>query len=259
MFDQHAVSERVRVEKFLSETCGSREVETLDVVSLIDGRGKKAGQGIGVIVSKEEFISLKSSLQYFERWGLNFNRESLVAGGGEGGQSSNSDYVQVWIETVPRIVGERLSQDPKLLQELIRGYLAQLEDSSSAVENLEKGKATDSWVKRVKDCPQGLVELINSKACRGAIMFNDRKVYLPFPFNAFNPILTCVLDRVGLRDEQARALLDNLAETKFPFTCAHGRPSIVPLANFASPTLPVNSEEPQTSGGKARIDWDLLV
>ncbi|GAA5949571.1 hypothetical protein JCM3765_002708 [Sporobolomyces pararoseus] len=230
MFDQHAVSERIRVEKYLSELCGKfRAVEVVDLLT------SDQGGRIGVVVSREEFRELRLWRTSFERWGFKISQDSLQ----EQSSDLQGDYVQLWIESVPKLVGQRLKQDSKLLQELIRGYLAQLKDSppTSVLKSNRDGggEEEESWVNQVKDCPVGLVELINSKACRGAIMFNDR-----------------------LRDEQAQALLESLAETKFPFTCAHGRPSIVPLVNFEHPfRLP--QYRPQQVAQKSKIDWNRLV
>lgn len=50
----------------------------------------------------------------------------------------------------------------------------------------------------------------------------------------------------ALTNEQCRKLLAQLAETDFPFQCAHGRPSLVPIVNLSH----------RTSGEDERkIDW----
>ena len=51
--------------------------------------------------------------------------------------------------------------------------------------------------------------MLNSRACRSAIMFNDE-----------------------LSLEQCEALLRKLSGCAFPFTCAHGRVSMVPLVQL---------------------------
>ena len=170
MFDQHAVSERIRVEKYLSEICGNTQALEVSDLTTNDGGGR-----IGVVVSREEIRELRVWRNSFERWGFKISQNSLQ----ERSRNLREDYVQVWIESVPKLVGQRLKQDSKLLQELIRGYLAQLRDSpptSASKLKLDVGRGDDaSWVNNVKDCPVGLIELINSKACRGTIMFNDRE------------------------------------------------------------------------------------
>lgn len=58
-------------------------------------------------------------------------------------------------------------------------------------------------------CPQGIIDLLNSRACRGAIMFND-----------------------SLTMEECQVLVKRLARCAFPFQCAHGRPSMVPILDL---------------------------
>ncbi|KAL9713122.1 DNA mismatch repair protein [Leucoagaricus gongylophorus] len=83
------------------------------------------------------------------------------------------------------------------------------------------------WLKALRSCPRSLLDLVNLKACRGAIMFND-----------------------SLTLAQCEGLVQRLALTAFPFQCAHGRPSLVPLIEL----------DPQT--GKQRrappCDWSKL-
>lgn len=54
--------------------------------------------------------------------------------------------------------------------------------------------------------PPAIRRILNSKACRGAIMFGDVLSYA-----------------------ECRQLLQSLAACSNPFQCAHGRPSAVPL------------------------------
>jgi DNA mismatch repair protein MLH3 len=57
--------------------------------------------------------------------------------------------------------------------------------------------------------PPVITRLLHSRACRSAIMFGDH-----------------------LSVDQCKTLLDNLRQCNLPFQCAHGRPSVVPLAEF---------------------------
>jgi DNA mismatch repair protein MLH3 len=50
---------------------------------------------------------------------------------------------------------------------------------------------------------------LNSRACRSALMFNDE-----------------------LSKEQCRTIISRLSECAFPFQCAHGRPSLIPLVDL---------------------------
>lgn len=57
--------------------------------------------------------------------------------------------------------------------------------------------------------PPVITRLLHSRACRSAIMFGDH-----------------------LSVDQCKTLLDELRQCNLPFQCAHGRPSVVPLAEF---------------------------
>lgn len=57
--------------------------------------------------------------------------------------------------------------------------------------------------------PNSVVRLLNSRACRSALMFGDT-----------------------LNEKQATALVDALKETRLSFICAHGRPTLVPLLDL---------------------------
>jgi len=63
------------------------------------------------------------------------------------------------------------------------------------------------WLKRLSSCPKGIIDMLNSRACRSAIMFNDE-----------------------LSVTQCEALMSDLSKCAFPFMCAHGRVSMVPLS-----------------------------
>lgn len=111
------------------------------------------------------------------------------------------------------------------LRDLVKGFLATLEaqgmtltlPSLPPVEREQLLENEQIWQKALRWCPRELVNLINSKACRGmwwtltmgralmpvttgAIMFNDR-----------------------LSIEQCKRLVHQLSETSLPFQCAHGR------------------------------------
>ena len=72
----------------------------------------------------------------------------------------------------------------------------------------------------LNDAPPAMVDMINSRACRTAVMFND------------------VLDR-----GQCEELVRMLVECKFPFQCAHGRPSMVPIVNLGDGQPSADAED----------------
>eukprot|EP01062_Namystynia_karyoxenos_P011881 TRINITY_DN1426_c1_g1_i2.p1 TRINITY_DN1426_c1_g1~~TRINITY_DN1426_c1_g1_i2.p1 ORF type:complete len:828 (+),score=194.07 TRINITY_DN1426_c1_g1_i2:87-2486(+) len=63
--------------------------------------------------------------------------------------------------------------------------------------------------------PLSIMRVLQSKACRSAVMFGDT-----------------------LTPEQQRRLLRQLARTRDPFHCAHGRPAVVPVCTLPPPPPP---------------------
>ena len=100
--------------------------------------------------------------------------------------------------------------NPKILVELIRTEIYSNSNPSHPISTTsETEDLSKAWLTRIHHCPQGILDMINSRACRSAIMFND------------------VLSKA-----QCESLVGRLADTAFPFQCAHGRPSLLPLVEF---------------------------
>ncbi|KAH7887522.1 hypothetical protein F5I97DRAFT_1861022 [Phlebopus sp. FC_14] len=218
LIDQHAADERVRVERFLRTIChgfichhdGSGGVETIALAPPLP-----------VLLTRREASRLSDVAAYqkaFESWGFRFSGlpEARVDEDPDTESSDGAGYVQVFVSAIPEVVSEKLLSGNEL-QDLIKGYLGTLEseelsirDSSSQLSSVDADKEI-RWIKALRWCPRELLALINSKACRGAIMFND-------PLNS----------------EQCERLVKQLSATAFPFQCAHGRPSLVPLTHLAS-------------------------
>jgi len=82
--------------------------------------------------------------------------------------------------------------------------------------------------------PQAVRRVIISKACRGAVMFGD-----PLP-----------------RD-QCTLLLSQLKDCNFPFQCAHGRPTMLPVLDLRGVSSSSSSSFAARSAGLAPPDWIL--
>lgn len=58
------------------------------------------------------------------------------------------------------------------LRDLIQGFLAQIESRELVPDSRidfhpDSGRSEFAWLKALRYCPRGLIELVNSKACRG--------------------------------------------------------------------------------------------
>ncbi|KAG2155051.1 uncharacterized protein EDB93DRAFT_1130961 [Suillus bovinus] len=234
LIDQHAADERVRVERFLSEICSGflRHCEGTGGVEV-----SELSPGVPILLTRHEasrLATIEEVQSAFDRWGVRFEGlAKLTSLESECARDEVSDgYVQVFVRAIPAIVSDKLLMNDEL-QDLVKGYLGFLESERVSPPNLSQQKDADNikddesqWLKALRWCPQELLDLINSKACRGAVMFND-----------------------PLSLEQCERLVRNLAGTAFPFQCAHGRPSLVPLAHVSV-----------TSGGRSApaLDWTRL-
>lgn len=74
------------------------------------------------------------------------------------------------------------------------------------------------WLRALRWCPQGLLDLVNSKACRGKISAN-----LWDPYKNLTTMPGAIMFNDSLSIGQCEKLVKQLSETAFPFRCAHGR------------------------------------
>ncbi|KAL1761531.1 hypothetical protein FB107DRAFT_286156 [Schizophyllum commune] len=231
LIDQHAADERVRVERYMRELC----------TGFTNARAGQQGvrcraldppKAILLTRKERQQLYVEENRRAFGWWGFRFADEGEDAYGdalegemdetGKGG----SAYAQVEVVFVPEMIAEKLLLENEL-RDLVKGYLAKLADEGAPPR--ASNVAPDSafgWLKALRWCPKELVDLLNSKACRGAIMFND-----------------------PLSMAQCEKLIKQLTETAFPFQCAHGRPSLVPL-------IDLNDKAQHRT--RSRLNWKSL-
>ncbi|KAJ2959436.1 hypothetical protein NQZ79_g5055 [Umbelopsis isabellina] len=138
------------------------------------------------IGESKHFRKLHSSSSYFQR---------------DAQQPASSDGILVF--KIPRIISDRCATNPALLKQIIFEHIDWLESQSSTQQPVEAHESRDkaeSWNRRLRDCPRIIIEILKSKACRNAIMFND-----------------------ALSKNECQKLIDLMSECVFPFQCAHGR------------------------------------
>ncbi|CAO1626218.1 unnamed protein product [Parajaminaea phylloscopi] len=219
--DQHAADERVRFERILAEYvsachqrwncrdsshrkdgCGaSRELKEPVRIELLDREADTVLREHSPVAKAMSF------------WGLVVRGESF-----DSRLQATPGHTAVVVTHVPEPVGQRLRTERALLCSVLRSFIdwCQAPDGSldaSAVRAADP-HALDptSWMSALRLLPPRLLDLFKSKACRGAIMFND-----------------------ALALEQCRRLVvEQLSQTSFPFRCAHGRTSATVLCALPS-------------------------
>ncbi|XAO21747.1 hypothetical protein I312_100502 [Cryptococcus bacillisporus CA1280] len=230
LIDQHAADERISVEKVLQELCEGFARDDLSVAELTETQPM-------IILTQAEtrILSQPGVLPLFKRWGIRLTVPSEL---------SQGEYVQVKVDAVPLALLSRLGRKEGLeMTRLVRGYLPVVEEHTGEIANLVKnleGKAMvggeggdiegygGDWARVMRFMPREMLELANSKACRGAIMFEDRLSY-----------------------DQCGRLVHQLSRTRFPFMCAHGRPSMVPL-------VILNEQDKPVIKANRKINWENL-
>ncbi|TDL29827.1 hypothetical protein BD410DRAFT_811341 [Rickenella mellea] len=192
LVDQHAADERVRVERYLKALCEGYFTRSI--------QAKVLEPPIPVLLTSHEATRLTEVGEVtdaFERWGFGVLMHESDKGTKE--KDGDSGYAQVHFTSVPDVVSSKLLAGDEL-REVVKGYLARLEsDGYPENERLDTFDDEFGWLKALRWCPQELVDLVNSRACRGAIMFND-----------------------PLSLTQCQRLISQLAKTALPFQCAHG-------------------------------------
>ncbi|KAK3320558.1 putative MLH3 protein [Cercophora scortea] len=204
LIDQHAADERCRVEElmkgyFVLEPGGGTP----------QARTERLDKPLRFEVAKQDGDLLGRFCEHFERWGVVY--EALLSAPGDD-DVTTSGQVTVEARSLPPSIMERCRVEPRLLVELLRREIWRLYDRSgggTGVGGSVDSGAEGEWVAWFHHCPEGILEMINSRSCRSAIMFND-----------------------PLSLEQCCDLVRRLAECAFPFQCAHGRPSMAPLVDL---------------------------
>jgi DNA mismatch repair protein MLH3 len=223
LIDQHAADERVRVESLLTELCAPLP-DTRTHAQYRSKLGHKAQVAFTIldkplqfsITPKEHNLFITHAAR-FAAWGILYSTsasESLVTGPSTDGR----DSPLLSVNTLPPIITERCKLDPKPLISFLRSTVWKYDEEphphSVLLDGNSEHDGSARWLRRLSSCPQGLVDLVNSRACRSAIMFNDE-----------------------LNFEQCSGLLERLSTCVFPFMCAHGRPSMIPLVNLGEISL----------------------
>ncbi|RAH61860.1 DNA mismatch repair protein [Aspergillus piperis CBS 112811] len=212
LIDQHAADERCRVEALMAElfTSGADSSASIHTITL---------EPIIFEIPTTEASLFRRYKEFFQSWGVTYTIE----------QGPKDKNVFIFVRTLPTLIAERCRTEPDLVTDLIRGEIWRREEENgrSRQPRNPSGFAhprpdmaqtnssnSSSWVDRLDGCPRGIIDLLNSRACRTAIMFND------------------VLDK-----DECQSLVRRLADCVFPFQCAHGRPSMIPILEMGPATV----------------------
>ncbi|KAJ3027516.1 DNA mismatch repair protein [Rhizophlyctis rosea] len=164
--DQHAVDERVRLERLLGDMyvrdgCAQgKKIDTLSVDPPV--RISLTREEMGVAVKGKESVG---------KWGIGFgvlqSGDANVADRGGSSSSSSSPAYHILVHTLPKVVSDRCCAEPRLVKAVI------LEAGYEFMRGGSGGGGGGGGGSGVAGMPKGLFAVLCSKACRYAIMFGD--------------------------------------------------------------------------------------
>ncbi|KAM3072553.1 DNA mismatch repair protein [Clarireedia jacksonii] len=188
IIDQHAADERIRIESLLAEFLNYPLSAPASVLSSVNT--SLLEKPLSFDISSKDAELFRSEKFHFSYWGLIYSQPTQT---------------RLTITHLPPLISARLIANPKLLIHILRTEIYSYREHPTHHPPVS---SASTWVDRVTHLPRGMLELLNSRACRSAIMFDDE-----------------------LSLEECKELVTRLAATRFPFMCAHGRVSLVPLGN----------------------------
>jgi DNA mismatch repair protein MLH3 len=216
LIDQHAADERCKVESLLASYLGPDSADARQLVA----QTQILERPLRFDLSRQDGELLTRFRRHFAHWGITYE---VFPSQGPGPQKG----VTVEAQGLPPSILERCRLEPRLLIDLLRKEIWKLHGAGSCgtMSSPRVGK-DDGWVSRFHDCPEGILELINSRACRSeqSIPLTDEASKLTYP--------GAVMFNDPLTREQCSDLVQRLAACAFPFQCAHGRPSMAPLVHL---------------------------
>jgi DNA mismatch repair protein MLH3 len=208
LVDQHAADERIKVETLFQELCSPMSPSCSSYQSKLGYTAKVAStileKPIKFAISQHEQTHFTTHAERFAFWGVLFDITETIDIPERTGVTRET-HCLLSVASLPTTIAERCRMDIELLISFLRSTVWKYVSDSTLPSHSREPKSSD-WVTRLATCPDGLIDMINSRACRSAIMFNDE-----------------------LELNQCEELIKKLAGCVFPFMCAHGRPSLVPL------------------------------
>ncbi|KAI6836428.1 hypothetical protein KC340_g7585, partial [Hortaea werneckii] len=233
LVDQHAASERVILENLLQELCAPIDAASRSIMS--EHLGSHTPGVKTVLLERPQRFQISAQeanlftryMPHFARWGIMYHlspsNQTLRAPTIDHAYARREEEQRlIIVRALPPSIAERCTLFPNLLIEMLRSEIWRRAESSSSAERAARPPQPDpeispdyqdhhhndtreppsphEWLKHLSACPAPLLDLLNSRACRSAIMFND-----------------------VLSGEECAELMGQLSRCAFPFMCAHGR------------------------------------
>ncbi|CDO93170.1 unnamed protein product [Kluyveromyces dobzhanskii CBS 2104] len=135
---------------------------------------------------------------------------------------SNSGVPILELLKVPKFFNDKIKLDDAFLKSALLQHIYDLKSNLRRKVSyfFDNERSISKWWTVIPHMPRVYIEIINSKSCRSAIMFGTT-----------------------LSKPECEILVSDLSKCQWPFQCAHGRPSIVPIIELSDPLFRVNSKD----------------
>lgn len=248
--DQHAADERVRLEGILADYVAACNLRHRRRSSWDDGMScgasRKLKEPISIYLPANEASEVLSKTSLIRRstvfWGLELHPHAEVDDPSV--LLDDRPGVRLSVTRLPEPLADRLRVDVNALTGVVRSFVDWCRAGNGVVggdhvpedNRCRGGDSAGDWMSALRLLPPRLLDLFKSKACRGAIMFND-----------------------PLTLEQCRRIVvDQLASTTFPFRCAHGRTSVTVLCALAGQPTSSGQEQILRCKRRSTVDWSKI-
>jgi DNA mismatch repair protein MLH3 len=173
--DQHAADERCRIEGLLAELCKAPVIdERLHHAAPIQPGvfTTLLDKPISFVMPLREIQLLRTHAQHFADWGIIFHLPPLKPRRDQKQEQEQEQEQKVTVISLPPSIIERCTAVPKLLVELLRSELWKYFEKTHKIDahrapvNGIDSTTEHRWLRRIHNCPQALMEMLNSRACR---------------------------------------------------------------------------------------------
>lgn len=199
LIDQHAADERIRFERLCQDIC-KYDFTRLTTPLVFE-------------ITEPEAELFQKQRTYFQKWCFDYKLHGDVGSASFSERRHKARGCTIEITTLPALIAERCRAEPKILSDLLRKEVWSDRWKSECIASTGRDKdstrAATSWLSEIPHCPAGMLEMLKSRSCRTAIMFNDQ-----------------------LSRDKCSNLVRRLSHCAFPFQCAHGRPTLIVLAKL---------------------------
>ena len=156
--DQHAADERCRLEALMASYFDPESADLIARTEVLDAPARFE-------VSRQEASLLRRFATHFEKWGVHYD---VITSG----RSKLVNEIQV--QALPFDIAERCRQEPKLVIDFLRREIWKLDEGTILSTSVQRDTGlTQDWIARFQGCPEGILELLNSRACRSEFLVSS--------------------------------------------------------------------------------------